>query len=215
MDEHIIWISEIGVTAVIVILALALRRYVSKKRITVKQITFVGIMSAMGTALAIVSFVPLGPNINVDFSHIGTFIVAIALGPFYGMIAGGLIAIYPMTVFGNPLFPPGKALTGLVVGLLANRLRLAMNNPERKLPLIVPTVVVGWIPEAVFILVTLAILGIPYMLPLAVVEGILVKGTVEVLLLGILCQFLFSSKALRQKLESLRESTSDTTQIYD
>jgi thiamine transporter ThiT len=206
MDEYVTWIAEIAVIVVIVILALILRRYVSKKEITVKQITFVGIMSAMGTALAVVSFVPIGPNINVDFSHIGTFIVAIALGPFYGMIAGALIGIYPMTVFGNVLVPPGKALTGLVIGALAMKLRLAANDQEenRRIPRIVPTVFVGWIPEAVFVLVTLGIIGIPYILPMPAVEAILVKGSVEIILLGILCEILFASKALKHSLKSLR-----------
>lgn len=200
-------IVEIGIIVVIVILALALRRYVSKKEITVKQIVFVGIMSAMGTALALATFAPIGPNINIDLSHISTFIVAIALGPFYGMITGALIGVYPMTVFANPLVPVGKALTGLVVGLIATKIRLVTGTDERKwrLPRIVPTVLVGWIPEAVFVLVTLGFLGIPYLLPMPVVEGILVKGTGEIILLGIVCEFLFASKALKHSLRSLRE----------
>ncbi|KYK35263.1 MAG: hypothetical protein AYK19_10950 [Theionarchaea archaeon DG-70-1] len=196
------WIAEI---VIIIVFGLVLRRYVSKKKITVKQIAFVGIMSALGTALALVSFIPIGPNINIDLSHIGTFIVAIALGPFYGMITGTLIGIYPMTVFGNPLVPVGKALTGFVVGLLATRLRLVGGEKEkRRIPKIVPAVFVGWVPEAVFILVTLGILGIPMLFPMPVVEGILVKGSGEIIFLGIVCEFLFASKALRGKLASLR-----------
>lgn len=197
-------IAEFVVIAVLVVLALAFRMFVRKKEITMKQIVFVGIMSAMGTALAIVSFVPIGPNIHVDFSHIGTFIVAIALGPLYGMVTGALIGIYPMTVFGNVLVPPGKALTGLAIGLLARRLKLA-SNEKKKVPLIVPAAFAGWIPEAIFTLVTLGILGIPYLMPMPVVESILVKGGVEIILLGILCQGLFASKSLRHSLKSLRE----------
>lgn len=199
------WIIEI---AAIILFGLALRKYVSKKRITVRQIAFVGIMSAMGTALAVVSFIPIGPGINIDLSHIGTFIVAIALGPFYGMIAGTLIGIYPMTVFGNPLVPLGKALTGLLVGLLITRARLVVgieSTEKLRLLRIVPTIAVGWIPEAAFILVTLGILGVPYLMPMPVVEGILVKGTGEIILLGIVCEFLFASKALQHTLESLKE----------
>jgi len=70
---------------------------------------------------------------------------------------------------------------------------------------IVPTIAVGWIPEAAFILVTLGILGVPYLMPMPVVEGILVKGTGEIILLGIVCEFLFASKALQHTLESLKE----------
>lgn len=205
-------------TVIFVSFGLVLRKFVSKKEVTVKQIVFVGIMAAMGTALAVVSFVPIGPNINIDLSHIGTFIVAIVLGPFYGMIAGFLIGFYPMTVFGNPLVPVGKALTGLVVGALAMKFRLATSNGEkRKVPRIVPVVAAGWIPEALLILVTLGILGIPSLFPMPVVETILVKGTAEVILLGILCEFLFASKALRHSLTSLRDiynpTDSDTEEV--
>lgn len=171
-----------------------------------KHITFVGVMSALGTVLAVFTFAPIGPHINIDLSHIGTFIVAIVLGPFYGMIAGALIGVYPMTVFANPLVPVGKALTGIVVGLLATKFQLVRDTEGMRLPRIVPAVLVGWIPEAVFIVVTLGILGIPTLFPMPVVEGILVKGTGEIILLGIVCEFLFASKALRYKLKSLREN---------
>ncbi|MBU6998162.1 MAG: ECF transporter S component [Theionarchaea archaeon] len=204
-------IPELTVIVAIVLLGVFLRIYVSRQKITVKHIVFVGIMSAMGTALAVVSFVPIGPNINVDFSHIGTFIVAIALGPFYGMVTGALIGIYPMTVFGNVLVPPGKALTGLFVGYLAMKLNvLGSNGTEkdnvrnRRIPRIVPTALAGWIPEAAFTLVTMGIVGIPYFLPMPVVEGILVKGAVEILLLGIVCEALFASKAIKHAISSFR-----------
>ncbi|MBU7032575.1 MAG: hypothetical protein HXS53_08590 [Theionarchaea archaeon] len=192
---------------VIVILALALRRYVSNQKITVKQIVFVGIMSALGTALAIVSFVPIGPGIHIDFSHIGTFIVAIALGPFYGMMTGALIGIYPMTVFGNPLVIIGKALTGLFIGLLIQKARLVIgveSGKKEKYLRIVPTTIVGWFPEALFTFVTLGIIGIPTLFPMAVVQSILVKGAAEIVLLGILCEVLFASKALQHAMGSLR-----------
>lgn len=204
-------IPELAVIVIIVLLGILLRRYVSKQKITAKHVVFVGIMSAMGTALAVVSFIPIAPNISVDLSHIGTFIVAIALGPFYGMITGALIGIYPMTVFGNVLVPPGKALTGLAVGYLAMKLNVLGNNAEdsgqlktRRIPRIVPTVLAGWIPEAVFVLITMGIVGIPYLLPMPVVEGILVKGTAEILLLGIVCEALFASKAIKYTIRSFR-----------
>jgi thiamine transporter ThiT len=204
-------IPELAVIVIIVLLGILLRRYVSKQKITAKHVVFVGIMSAMGTALAVVSFIPIAPNISVDLSHIGTFIVAIALGPFYGMITGALIGIYPMTVFGNVLVPPGKALTGLAVGYLAMKLNVLGNNAEdsgqlktRRIPRIVPTVLAGWIPEAAFVLITMGIVGIPYLLPMPVVEGILVKGTAEILLLGIVCEALFASKAIKHTIKSFR-----------
>jgi thiamine transporter ThiT len=205
-------IPELAVIVIIVLLGILLRRYVSKQKITAKHVVFVGIMSAMGTALAVVSFIPIAPNISVALSHIGTFIVAIALGPFYGMITGALIGIYPMTVFGNVLVPPGKALTGLAVGYLAMKLNLLGNNniedsgqpKARRIPRIVPTVLAGWIPEAVFVLITMGIVGIPYLLPMPVVEGILVKGTAEILLLGIVCEALFASKAIKHTIRSFR-----------
>ncbi|MGD2073181.1 MAG: ECF transporter S component [Candidatus Thorarchaeota archaeon] len=205
MTNILTWIIVI----VIVVLGFALRRYVSNQKITVKQIAFVGIMSALGTVLAVVSFVPIGPGVHIDFSHIGTFIVAIALGPFYGMITGALIGIYPMTVFGNPLVIIGKALTGLFIGLLIQRARLVIGlegEKKAKFLRIIPTTIVGWLPEALFTFVTLGIIGIPVLFPIAVVQSILVKGAAEIVLLGILCEILFASKALQQAMTSLQKT---------
>jgi uncharacterized membrane protein len=206
MTNIFTWIIVI----VIVVLGFALRRYVSNQKITVKQIVFVGIMSALGTVLAVVSFVPIGPGVHIDFSHIGTFIVAIALGPFYGMITGALIGIYPMTVFGNPLVIVGKALTGLFIGLLIQRARLVIGiegEKRAKFLRIVPTTIVGWLPEALFTFVTLGLIGIPVLFPMAVVQSILVKGAAEIVLLGMLCEILFASKALQQAMTSLQKTS--------
>ena len=200
------WFVEI---AVIVACGLTLRRYVSRKRITVKQIAFVGVISAMGIALTSVLLIPIAPGVSIDLSHISTFIVAIALGPFYGMITGAIIGVYPMLHFANPLLPVGKALTGLVIGLLIMRARLVIGveSKERtRLLRIVPTTIIGWIPEAAFVLITLGYLGLPYFLPMEVIETILVKGTGEIILLGILCEFLFASRALKTRLEAIGEN---------
>ncbi len=197
--------SAVILIILIVIFGLILKKTVDKK-ITVKQLVFVSVISAMGTALAVVSFVPILPNVNVDLSHIATFIVAIAAGPYYGMITGVLIGIYPATVFGNPLVPVGKAFTGFLVGLLAAKARLVIGveTKERMRVLrIVPTVVVSWIPEALFIILTLGILGIPTLFPSAVVKTIIAKGTVEIILLGFICELLFASKGLKNSLKSL------------
>jgi hypothetical protein len=43
----------------------------------------------------------------------------------------------------------------------------------------------------------LGVWGIPYSLPGAVVQGILLKGTGEIILLGIIVELLFRSKAVR------------------
>jgi hypothetical protein len=47
-------------------------------------------------------------------------------------------------------------------------------------------------------------MGIPVLFPMAVVQSILVKGAAEIVLLGILCEVLFASKALQHAMGSLR-----------
>jgi len=155
-------------------------------RLTANSIAFVGIMSALGIVLSIIAFMPLGPGINVDLSHIATFIVAVAGGSWLGGITGLIVGIYPMVQFNmNYLVPVGKALNGVVVGFLAKKTRPFF------------AIIVGWIAEAAVIFLTLGVWGIPYSLPGAVVQGILLKVTAEIVLLGVIVELLFRSKAVR------------------
>jgi hypothetical protein len=126
------------------------------------------------------------PQISFDFSHLATFVVAIALGPFYGLIAGAIGSIYPYfhyAVFGiyGPLFGLaiifGKAMTGFICGLLRNRMPvfLAVN--------------VSYIPESLYTL-GFTLLMISFLpagsLSGEIISGIIVEGWVEVIIFSFL-----------------------------
>ena len=55
----------------------------------------------LGNLLAYLSslLTPLQPQVTFDFSHIATCAVAVAFGPFYGMLTGALGAIFPYYEF--------------------------------------------------------------------------------------------------------------------
>jgi hypothetical protein len=142
----------------------------------------------LGNLLSFLSslLTPMHPQISFDFSHLATFVVAIALGPFYGLIAGAIGSIYPYfhyAVFGiyGPLFGLaiifGKAMTGFICGLLRNRMPvfLAVN--------------VSYIPESLYTL-GFTLLMISFLpagsLSGEIISGIIVEGWVEVIIFSFL-----------------------------
>ena len=84
-----------------------------------KTIAFVAIMGALGTLAGAISlYFTIGPGTALDFSHIGTYIVAIGAGPILGAITGAIVGILPAFRFGNVALIPGKLLTGFTVGII-------------------------------------------------------------------------------------------------
>ncbi len=90
----------------------------------------------------------LNPQVAFDFSHLATFIVALAFGPLYGIITGAIGAIYPyihFSLFGiyGPLFGLsiifGKSMTGFFCGLLRKQMPVYL------------AVTLSFIPESLFI----------------------------------------------------------------
>ena len=60
----------------------------------------------------------------------------------------------------------------------------------------------GYLPEAFLTYLTLAVLKIPYGLPLPVVYTILVKAFAEIIILAVLMEILMRNKGLKQFLQS-------------
>ena len=127
-----------------------------------KQITFVAVLSALGTVLSAISLgvVPIVPNVALDLSHVATFVAAIFGGPALGGAVGFLGGIYAGYYFGfgmpNGLgflsligVPVGKAMTGLLAGFLYKRLRLGGGSGRSILA--VPATLVSFIPESIYI----------------------------------------------------------------
>jgi hypothetical protein len=129
---------------------------------------------------------PLHPQVTFDFSHLATFVTAIALGPIYGLIAGAVGSIYPYfhyAVFGiyGPFFGLaiifGKAMTGFICGLLRNRMPVFM------------AVNISYIPESLFTLgfvQAVALFLTAGSLNGAIISGIIKSGWVQVILFSFL-----------------------------
>lgn len=163
--------------------------------ISVSTIARVGIFSALGIVLGYISlFVPiLGQQVKLDFSHLGTMLSAVFLGPFAGAITGGIVGIPPSLQFGNYLIPPIKLLTGLLVGFIMSKI---------KIPSL--AIVIGFIPESLLTYLTLGVWGVPYSLPLPVVYTILIKGALEIGIFAVFLEILYRSPALKSFLGGSR-----------
>jgi hypothetical protein len=129
---------------------------------------------------------PLHPQVTFDFSHLATFVTAIALGPLCGLIAGAVGAIYPYfhyAVFGiyGPFFGLaiifGKAMTGFICGLLRNRMPVFM------------AVNISYIPESLFTLGFVQLVALfltAGSLNGVIISGIIKSGWVQVILFSFL-----------------------------
>ncbi len=152
----------------------------------------------LGNLLSFLSslLTPMQPQVSFDFSHLATFITAIAFGPFYGMLAGAIGSIYPYmhyAVFGiyGPFFGLaiifGKTMTGLICGLLRNKMPvfLAVN--------------VSYIPESLFTLgfAQLMISFLPAgLMDAKIISGIIVEGWVEVIIFSFLIDTVMRQKVI-------------------
>ena len=144
----------------------------------------------LGNLLAYLSslLTPLQPQVTFDFSHIATFAVAVAFGPFYGMLTGAIGSIFPYYEFAvhgiyGPWYGlaiiPGKAMTGYFCGLLRHRMPTFL------------AVTISYIPECIY---TQLFLGAMYFaLPAgaitwAIASGILIEGWVEVIIFSFIIE---------------------------
>lgn len=124
-----------------------------------KIISFTVMMGVLGNILFLFSQTVLSwGQIALDISHIGTLIAAVYGGPIPGLIAGIIVGLGPglyfgylggtMGLLGLIGLPVGKALTGFFVGLLSQWLKI--NNKKRKSLIVIPIVLVGYVPECIF-----------------------------------------------------------------
>jgi hypothetical protein len=152
----------------------------------------------MGNLLAYLSslLTPMHPQISFDFSHLATFMIAIALGPVYGFLAGAISSIQPYiqySVLGiyGPFFGLaiifGKAMTGFFCGLLRNKMPtfLAIN--------------LAYIPESIFTLGFSLLMRI--LLPAGtmsweIINGILMEGWVEVIIFSFIIDNVVRKKVI-------------------
>jgi hypothetical protein len=173
-------------------------------KISSRQLTFIALMAAMGNVLSFISIqlsnmptIPIGPvqvSLALDLSHVATFIAALVGGPIVGGLTGligGMVAAFQfgfsqgnlITGFGLPL---GKALTGLSAGFLFSKVDVDVASWRS-----VIVTVISYIPEAILTLVLFIYLMplylfFPVSVATSIVIPIVVKGFIEMIVMGIL-----------------------------
>jgi thiamine transporter ThiT len=163
-----------------------------------KNITFAIMMGALGNVLFIISYYTgqIAQGVALDLSLIGVFIAGFYGGPLTGLITGLIAGILPGVMFG-PLgtggvvgligLPLGKALTGLTTGLLTNGLKLHQRTHQSLAA--VPITLLAYVPEGIFTYAYFSFL-LPFflqgILPTAVIFTILIKATVEVIVMSVI-----------------------------
>jgi hypothetical protein len=156
------------------------------------------IAGILGNLLAYLSglLTPMQPQVCFDFSHLATFMIAIAFGPVYGFLAGAISSIQPYIQYAvlgiyGPFFGLaiifGKAMTGFFCGLLRNKMPtfLAIN--------------LAYIPESIFTLGFSLLMRI--FLPTGVmsweiINGILMEGWVEVIIFSFIIDNIVRKKVI-------------------
>ncbi|MEM2842111.1 MAG: hypothetical protein QW201_02280 [Thermoproteota archaeon] len=179
-----------------------------------KCLVFTAIMSAMGNVLSAISIllvpiapaIPIGPitiSISLDLSHLATFLSAIRFGPSIGGLTGlisGLVASYEYgfskgNIINGFAIPPGKAITGIIAGLLFKVLSFSKRERRYLLILLPP---VAYLPEAVytafvFLVMLPQVAGVSSAVFYPILVVILTKAWIEMLILGFLLMAITSS----------------------
>ena len=138
--------------------------------LSVKDLTFALTMGAVGNVLAAVTIAPtMISQVALDLSSLPAFIAAVFGGPIVGALAGLLAGILPSVFFGfigGQLgilgfgTSIGKAISGFTVGFLAQ----AVKSSRNRTVLLIPIVLLGFVPEAIWIY-ALFVVFIPLFMP--------------------------------------------------
>jgi hypothetical protein len=149
-----------------------------------KKLLITIIAGILGNFLALLSsmLTPMHPQVCFDFSHLATFMIAVAFGPGYGFLAGAIASLHPYfhyAVWGlyGPFFGLaivfGKAMTGFFCGLLRDKMPTYL------------AISLAYIPESLFTLGFSLLMSI--FLPAGamsweIISSILMEGWVEVII---------------------------------
>ncbi len=173
-----------------------------KKILNTKAIAFVALMGALGTiAFAISQYFAIGPGVALDFSHIGTYIVAIGAGPILGAITGAIVGILPAFRFANIALIPGKVLTGFTVGFLYfyfQKFEFFKKNKTTQTLAIVIAGTVGFLPEMVFTIVDMQLIGSGALLPM-----IIPKAWAEIIILTVFMVIIFNYRIVVDSIKNI------------
>ena len=175
---------------------------IDKKLLSTKAIAFVALMGALGSIAAAISlYFVIGPGVALDFAHLGTFIVAIGAGPILGAIVGAIVGIIPAFYFANVALIPGKLLTGFTVGFLYfyfKKFEFFKKNRTRQTLAILIAGTVGFIPEMIFTIVDMRLIGLGPLLPM-----VIPKAWAEIIILTVFMVILFNYKVIVNSINDL------------
>ena len=184
-----------------------------------KHISFIAIIAALGNILSLISInlVPIMPNfpgtsvsMALDLSHIATFIASLYGGPLVGGLTGlvsGSVAAFEFgfskgNIVAGIGVPIGKALTGIVAGILFRKLDVITNKINGPI-----VTVISYLPEGVFTYFLFVYLypifvGLPVEIATAIVISILTKAFIEMLAMGVIIIMLVSNSGFRNYLQN-------------
>lgn len=184
-----------------------------------KHISFIAIIAALGNVLSFISIntAPIMPNFpgtNIsmafDLSHVATFIASLYGGPIVGGLSGlvgGAVAAFEFGFSkGNMVagigLPIGKALTGVVAGILFKKLDITANKIYG--PVVTVT---SYIPEGIFTYFLFVYLypifvGLPVEIATTIAVSILTKATLEMIAIGIILMGLVTNQGFRRYLKN-------------
>ena len=175
-------------------------------------------MGAVGNVLAAVTIAPtMIQQIALDFSSLPVFVAAVFGGPAVGALTGLLAGILPSVFFGfigGQLgllgfgTSVGKALSGFTVGLLSRTVKSSQNRTA----LLIPIVLLGFVPEALWIYGLFTLL-IPVFMPNATflsafVVPILAKASFEVTVMSVFTSAVAGHSGFRAFLNHYVQTTS-------
>ena len=163
--------------------------------LSVKDLTFALSMGAVGNVLAAITIAPtMVSQVALDFSSLPVFIAAVFGGPVVGGLTGFLAGILPSAFFGfigGQLgilgfgTSIGKAISGFSVGVLTRIVR----SSHSRTALLIPIVLLGFVPEAAWIYVLFTVF-IPVFMPnqaflSAFLVPILTKAWFEIVVMSV------------------------------
>jgi LytS/YehU family sensor histidine kinase len=187
------------------------------RTLSVKDLTFAISMGAVGNALAAITIAPtIVSQVALDFSSLPVLIAGIFGGPIVGALAGFVAGILPSAFFGfigGQLgilgfgTSVGKAISGLMVGLLVR----AVKPSRSRTILLVPIVLLSFVPEAVWIYALFTIF-VPLLLPnqaflSAFVIPILAKAWFEMAVMSVFTTAIAGHNGFRVFLDHYLQTT--------
>ncbi|MEM2339243.1 MAG: hypothetical protein QXW83_03475 [Nitrososphaerales archaeon] len=157
----------------------------SMVKLNSKQIAFIAMMGALGNILAFITIAPtVVKQVALDFSLIPVLIAGIFGGALIGGLTGIIAGLGPSLLFGfiygqlgflGFTLSIGKGIVGVMIGLLTNYFKPF----QRTTWVFIPLVLVAFIPECFWIILTFSIF-VPLFIPSqAALSGFLIPILVK------------------------------------